>query len=399
MKVLMHDNGLCTELGVMLARAGHSVGYHTPWQSAFPRAASAYIGRGLEGLIPVDNFSKALEKCDMVFCPDTFTQDWVEQARAKKKPVWGPGGGEELEHDRAKMKVLQKQIGLAVGPYEVIIGIDALIKHLQTNKDRWIKASKYRQIETFHHIDWESTRDQYLGTILESYGGGPANEIVFISEEPLDSKCEVGMDRAFEQNWLVDGWGYEKKDEAYIGKSGPLPKPLKEFADAMGPELARRNVCSFFSNEVIFTPKGPFQIEPTVRAPHPPTAGMMELHDLCRPIIDCASSDTPNQYVAVLVIRSSWAGDHWTKIEFPTQMRRWVKLAQACKLGANYLAVPGNEFVGYCVGLGASADVAAKACKSVAETVKCRDMDVNMSALDEILDEQIPNGKKFNLDF
>ena len=398
MNILFYDNGLNTELAIKLAKLGHTVGYCTPWTEAFPKAAKAYIGRGLEGLTEVRSFTAALEKCNCVVCPDTFSADRVAQAAKAGKPVWGAGAAEMLEQDRHYMKSLASATGIPLGPYEAVEGIDALMKALKPIKDVWVKTSKWRAHETFHHKDWESTKRQDLGPILNEFGP-VADELEFIIEQPIGG-VEIGADCFFvEPTWVKPyGYGYEAKDEAYIGTwTETLPEPLERINKNLERALRSYGCCSAVSTEV----RDGKLLEPTVRQPHPPTAGMLEMYDKLDKMytLQTRTLGTKAKYCAVLVITSSYAGDHWTEIEIKPNRRQLVKLSQACRLDGKYFAVPGNEFVAYAVGIGDSVSAAVKMCKDSAEAVKCKDMGVNPSALDCLMDETIPEGKKKGIFF
>lgn len=385
----------------MLARNGHHVGYCSPWTEAFPRAAKAYIGRGLEGLLPVDSFSRALEKCDCVVCPDTFSMDRVHQARAAGKPVFGAGHAEKLEQDRAFMKDIASATKIPLGPYVTKHGIDELTAYLEKEKDVWVKTSKWRTIETFYHIDWESTKQQFLGPILNEYGP-VANEIDFIVEKPIKG-VEIGADCLFMGKEFLRplGYGYEAKDEAYIGTTAEnLPEPLALVNDKLERVLASYGTNSFVSTEVRVSDKG-YLLEPTIRCPHPPTAGMLMLYNNLHAALTLEAKKLVPvaKYCAVLVVRSSWAGDHWCEVEVMPAFRPRIKLSQACRLNGKYFAVPGNEFVAYAVGIGNTLKAAVAMCKDSADGVKCRDKDCNPSALDYLVDETIPEGKKKGIEF
>jgi hypothetical protein len=404
MKILFYDNGLNTELAVEFVRAGHSVKYVTPWTEAFPKPAKAWIGRNLDGVEVVESFSEALKSAEFVVCPDTFSADRVEQARQAQVPCWGAGHAEKMELDRLFMKQLQASLGLEVGPYSVHTGIEELMRHLMKTNDRWIKTSKYRQYETFRHDNWEATRNTHLGAILDAYGP-TADEMVFISEEPLKG-VEVGLDRIYTHlDSFIEpgGWGYEKKDEAYIGTFGTLPPLLQVYCDKLERPLYSFRCNSFVSNEVIVTEKDHGKmIEPTIRGPHPPLAGMLLMYSNIPSVILGKDTilHTTAKYCAVLVMRSSWAGDHWLQICMKEpKYRKNIKLSMACFRKGEYYAVPGNEFVGYIAGTGQTPEAAAKECKAVAETVSFKEMDVNPSALDEIIECTIPDGRKVGVNF
>lgn len=403
MKILFYDNGLNTELAIEFVRAGHSVDYCTPWTEAFPKPSKAWIGRDLDGINVIESFSLGLKKADFVVCPDTFSADRVEQARQAEVPVFGAGKAERMELDRLFMKQLQSNLGLEVGPYTVHTGIENLIKHLRTTKDRWIKTSKYRQYETFRHDNWEATRNTHLGAILDAYGP-TADEMVFISEEPLKG-VEVGLDRIYKtlDGWVdPGGWGYEKKDEAYIGTNGKMPTVLAKFCNKLERPLYSFNCNSFVSNEVIITDESASMLEPTIRCPHPPLAGMLVMYSNIPDVVlgEHSRLYVTAAYCAVLVMRSSWAGDHWLQVCIKEpRHRKNIKLSMACKRNGEYYAVPGNEFVGHVVGTGATPQLAAKECKMVAESVSFKEMDINPSALDELVEKTIPEGEKVGISF
>lgn len=407
MRILVHDNGLCTELAITLARAGHSVTYHTPWTNAFPKASQAFIGKGLEGIELAENFTDALMHCDMLVCPDTFSADYVKQGHLAGKRVFGAGQAERMELDRPWMKEQQARLGLPVGTWRKVPGLTKLLDLLQMPEFEgwWVKTSKYRQLETFCNYNWETTRNTVLGDLLNCYGA-IGDDIEFILEKPLKSKgmVEVGIDGLFTfRRWQNSGYGYEAKDQAYIGRVGPLPPLLQRYAKALTQPLAYFDANSFVSNEVIVLSENEhYQIEPTIRCPHPPTAGMLEMYeniDKMVLLVEGEQLKPATDYCAVLVLVSTWAEEHWTEITFDQKYRQQVKLSQACKRGGKYYAVPGNAYIGYCVGIGPSAHTAVLACKTVARTVKARELEVHESALDKILEETIPAGKKVGISF
>lgn len=407
MKLLVHDHGLCSEIAVTLARAGHSVAYHTPaYSQAFPKSFAAKIGFGLEGVERVDNFWQAADRADMVICPDTFSADLVYHLKKIEKPYFGAGEAESLEHDRAEMKQIQKAVGLPVGPYKSITGIEPLIEYLKTHDDKWIKINQFRgDIETFHHDTWSASQAQFLGRMLIDFGAN-APFIEFLVEDPIEG-IEVGFD-----GFCIDGEypmpclvGYEAKDEGYVGKiTDKLPPALEQVNRKLAPMFKRYQSKTIFSTEVRIAKDGKgYLIDPCVRAPHPPLAVELEAFKNFSDLITLKSSSVKikdgQAYWAALELKSDWVEDHWTEIEFPKQIRHMVKLQQACCIENKYYALPGSFVIATVVGFGSTLKAAIGMCDGLAGTVKCRGLYYNEACLDKLMNETVPEGEKAGVEF
>src|SRR5437867_8038738 len=173
-KLLIYDHGLCTELAVTLARAGHDVKYYVPWEEAFPKLPKALIGFGLEGVEriphPFDrvkrrlSFDDYVDWADVLIFPDTYCASKVVYYRKHGYPVWGAGTAEWLENDRAATKALQKELGLPVQPVAVLQGVENVEKYLKTHEDVYVKWDGVRgdEFESFDSKNYDFTRAQML---------------------------------------------------------------------------------------------------------------------------------------------------------------------------------------------------------------------------------------------
>jgi hypothetical protein len=410
MNILFYDNGLCTELAVSFARAGHTVKYHTPpWTSPFPKCVNSCIGLGLEGVERVQEFWPYTEEANLVVCPDTFSKDVVNECLHLGLPTFGAGEAEILEHDRSFTKQLMKRVGLPVGPYVEIKGITRLMDFLKTHDKRWVKINRFRgDIETFFHDNWPATLADTLGPLLHSFGAY-AEQMDFVVEEPIESEVEIGFDGlvvngGFSEPCLI---GYEAKDLAYIGVFCKAPKIVSTVNDKLASFFRSKQTRSIYSTEIRIGKDGKgYLIDPCVRAPHPPLAAELEVYkNFPEAIIQAATKGTilplepVAKYVCAVEVKSDWVEDHWCELCFDPQLRKQIKLQQACKIGGKYYALPGSFVVATIVGMGPSIERAEANCIKAVEAFHCRGMTYDLDSLRKIRQENIPAGLEFGIEF
>jgi len=410
MKILVKDHGLCLEAAITLARAGHDVAYHVTPVDKHSLHDVAQMGSGFEkeGVTKVDDFYKTLQSkggVDLVCFFDTHCGDEVDWLRSKGYKVFGAGAvAERLELDRwfAKRMLIELPHNKALR----VQGVSNLINNLRTASPCWVKSSGFREIETFHHDNWTATQEQFIAPLLQEYGTDP--NLVFILEDEIDPAIEVGSD-----NIIINGkwpsikpYGYEAKDSAYIGRfnSTTLPIALQQVNLAITPSLTA--ATSFVSTEVRIVPSGHgYPVDLTIRAPHPPMAAMLEAIDGIESMLTSPANSgrylthVRCAYAAVLVGTSGWSEEHRCEITFPPKLRQWVKFMKAYKQGNSYYTLPSNSFTVLVVGIGNTIDQAVKGCKALADHVHGRELTFDTSALDKIMDETIPQGKKCGIPF
>src|ERR1035437_10221407 len=411
MKILVVDHGLCTEAAIKLAEDGHTVGYHTPaYALAFPKCVNSAMGLGLKGLERVDNFWSAVDRADLIVSFDTFSQDELDYCLKHKKPIFGPGPAENLEHDRAKTKTWLKTKGLPVGPYTVCHGMTELIHTLKTTKDVWVKIDRFRgDVETFHHKDWLTTRNNILGPLLSSFG--PYGEkIDFILEEPIESDIEVGFDGfVIKGDIAMPGLiGFEDKDKSYIGRvvhESDIPEPLCVVNDALEDYFTDLETSSLFSTEIRIGKDGKgYLIDPCIRAPHPPLAVELEMYGNFADLVTGANDtnnvpDMLDQYGCAVEIYSSESSEHWLRLDFDYKYRDQIKLQQACMIDGVFYSLPGSFIVATVVGTSSTVDKAIAECCKALETFKCEGMHHDINSLHKIKDVMIPAGEKKGIKF
>ncbi len=413
--VLCWDNGLFVELAPRLARDFGSVAYYSPWKNAYPKAAGDTIGSGLPGVRRVHNFWDALPDADLIVFPDIYDSD-AQSIIAQKlnKPVWGHRGAESLELDRWGTRELQEAIGLAAPGSEFLTGVDELEEYLRDpkNKNKWVKISTYRgDGETWHHDSWHVS-SIYLDHFRNRVGA-LQHRYEFLVEDAIDDAIEIGYD-----GWTVEGqwpeatyWGFEVKDRGYIGRFSDyedLPEPIRSINDKMAPVLKKEGAVGFCSFEFRLTRDGKaYMIDPCLRAGSPPFEGTMEGYKNLSEILwegangKMAPAKPEGQYLAMAMIHSPFALTNWVPLEMPKDVRRWVKLRNACQIRGKLYHVPlGGEMpeIGAVVAVDDDLDRAIGMVKERAEQVKGYGVEIHVDALDEAQAE-IETAKEYDVKF
>jgi hypothetical protein len=384
--ILVVDNGLFCSLAVRLAQDFGKVYYCCPsWVDAFPKMNKAMIGHGYDEIEVVDDvFGPHFDEIDLFVFPDVYfgeLQVWLE---SQDKLVWGARMGEELELSRDGMKKLMTKLGLPVGQWEKVRGMDKLREFLKANKNQHVKVNKWRGIlETFLSKDYRSVEPK-LDEV--EYNLGAFKSIIdFVIEEDLPDKVEIGVDAftvdgAFPTKLLA---GIEVKDAGYVGmfqNYADLPRELTEFDEKMAPTLKAYGYRGFYSTEVRTGKdhKG-YMIDFCARAGSPPSEVYCEFYKNLSDIIwDGANGKVTDpipeaKYAAELLIHSSWADKNFQPVDFPKDINRFIKLRNAMKInGRNYVIpqVVGLPEIGACIGFGNTLKDAMKMAEDVADQIE-----------------------------
>ena len=407
MNILFLDHGINLELARLLGKAGHMVFYHVSSQDKHSRHDIHLIGRGFEkeGVRKTESYLGLGELVDRIIAPDCYDGQEVDYYRKQGKSVWGASyAATQLELDRWYAVKEEQKAGLASAGHAHVVGVTNLIKILSDPKmtNIYVKCSGFREVETFRHVDWTSTQEQFVAPLLTAYGAD--EELEFLLTTPVDPAVEVGADNIVLGGMIttLTPYGYEDKDTSYLGRlNGKLPECLKKINQCLIPHLA--GCFTFFSTEARVTPSGEaYLIDLTLRAAHPPTAGLMVGLANLAEVITCDIEPralTYANYVAVLVGESAWAEEHPTEIKFPEELRRYVKFAKAHNRNGRIFTVPSTAYPVQVVGTGPTAKMAAEMCRLHAEKVKGKDLTFDFSSFDKLLNKTIPEGRKYGIDF
>lgn len=398
---LVYDNGVFTELAVALGKQFGRVLYYVPWTSGMPKSNALLIGYGLPGVERVENPWDFYDEIDIWIFPDVYEAGLQKHLVAMGKRVWGCRGGAELEIDRPTSKEQSRKLGIDIGPYKVIKGLDGLRKHLKANDDQWVKISGTRgDMETFGAPDYarvETRLDE-----LEHNLGAHKKIIEFTVEQGIPDAVETGYD-----GYVIDGkyprgamTGVEIKDEAYVMKVttyDKLPAQVQSVNDKLKPALKRYGYRGFISTEVRCTKDGKaYLIDPCCRAGSPPNELYQNLIENLAEVIWYGADgilmepDFKAKWGAEVLLISEWADQNWQHITFPAKVRDNVKLRNFCKIEGEYYVIPqwtGCAEVGAVVAMGGTAEEAIAEVKRVAELVEGHLLDKPVDALDKAKEE------------
>jgi hypothetical protein len=271
------------------------------------------------------------------------------------KSVFGGGYLTRIEDDRLLFKKVLKELGLAVGPYKVIKGFDALRAYLKDNPKKVIKTNIFRK-------DWESLNaPDYLSVkqllINRQPAFGPyADEIQFIVEDFIDSVAEIGFDGFYNPSvgFKHFSWGVEIDKNLYIGKvGGELPEVLTETMDALDPLFKFKDYRGAFSTEERMKSKTEhFFIDPCCRVAMPLGVLYGKYIKNWAEVVYKVGKDEEyeiecdHKYVGGFALSSRNAEDYFVYINFKNNKRDDFRLMMAMQdKEGNYYSVKGLESI------------------------------------------------------
>jgi hypothetical protein len=372
--VLVVDHGLFVSLAELLVQHFGKVGYFCDWQSACPDGQDLILGSGLDGVDRVKYLWNEIDQYDLFVFPDCYNGDLQEYLRRQGKRVWGGGLRSDLELARWKTNQLLAKVGLPNNEAVQLTGMDELRAYLQEHKDVFVKISALRGLgETFHSQDYALVKGRLDD--LEGRYGAMMEAVPFIVEKSIPDAKELGYD-----GYCIDGefpnsaWiGAEEKAKAYVAKLldyDELPDEVKEVNTKLSYEMD--GYRQFFSTEL----RNEFLIDTTCR--HASPAGevicqaMTNLPDVLYQGAEghLVHGEWSAKYAAQIIFCSEWAKDHVICLEFPEEIRPWVKLYDHCRINGKDYVVPQPDKMkqlGSVIAFGGTAD---EACKIATERMK-----------------------------
>jgi hypothetical protein len=382
--VCVIDCGLFIELAALLAKSFGKVYYYSEWVSSFPKSNTILVGKGIPGVTRIDAIWKHVQEIDLFVFPDVYQGPLQIQLEMMGKRVWGARLGEDLELNRVGSKEHMKKIGIDIGPYTVVKGIDALREHLKKNKDQFVKISRTRgDMETFHSKNYKLIEPRL--DELEHSLGEKKRYMEFVCEDAINDAVEIGYD-----GYTIDGqfakkgtWGVEIKDKAFVMKTqsyDSMPKAVTDVNEKLVKTFKSYRYRGFYSSELRLTKDGKaFMIDPCARMGSPPGELMQIMFKNLPEILwngaegKLVEPEFAAPWGAEVLIHSPWADKNWQAVEFPADMRDNVKLRNLTIMGGKYYVVPhhlGLPEIGAVVALGDTMQEAIDSCKELAAQVE-----------------------------
>jgi hypothetical protein len=405
------DNGMFCAFASKLAETYKRVLYCPSWEEAFPRLTRGMVGFGMPGLEIVDSPFRFYNETDLFIFPDLNFGALQRHLHAMGKPVWGAGLGEAMETQRAEMKRRQQRLGLPTGAFETVVGTKRLREYIAKKPGGYVKISKWRgSFESFCAEDPKAVEPKIRQ--MEVDLGPFADLLVFIVEEPLPDRIELGMD-----GYTVDGQhpshllaGIEIKNQAYVGAFKAFedfPEPLVRVSRALEPEFKAAQYRGNYSTEVrVGKDHEPYLIDMTCRLPSPPNELQQEFYVNLAEIVWQGANGTlvePEpiaKFGAQIRLTSDWALKHWQPVDFPPELRQRVKLVNATVVNKQWYVIPqdcGMTEIGSVIGWGDTLEAAMDHAREAADEVKGCDLSAQTHALDDAQGE-VDKCKEFGLD-
>lgn len=394
------DNGLFTDLATTMAKSFGKVYYYTEWRGAFPKTNQMMPGYGIPGVTRCNDIWSIKEEVDLWIFPDVYYGSLQLELQSQGKRVWGSRLGEELELHRKESKEYLKKIGLNVGKYEVIIGIDKLRNYLKAKENVWVKISLTRgDMETFHSENYKNI-EPFLDKL--EYELGAVKKIKeFIIEESIDDAVEIGFD-----GFTVNGnfpkkclAGIETKAKGYIGAFKDykdMPKQILEVNNKISDTLKKYGYKNWFCCELRVKKDGiPWVIDPLCRFGSPPGDLVQLMYTNLADIFWFGAEGKiiepiPSaKYGAELLISSEWADNSWQAIDFPKDIRDNLKFRNLCIIDNEYYVIPSHRGLGLgaIVAVGNTTDEVIKKITEYSKKIKTYDMETFPQSLNDAVDK------------
>jgi predicted RNase H-like HicB family nuclease len=400
--VMIIDNGLFVELAVTLSKTFGKVYYHTPWVNAFPQSNTRLVGTGIPNVTRINDYWEVKDEVDLWVFPDIYCGGLQLELESQGKRVWGSRNGDELELYRPETKKYLKSVGVNIGKYEVITGMDNLREYLKENDDQYVKVSTTRgDMETFRSKNYnliEPKLDE-----LEYKLGAKKTIMQWVVEDAIKDAVEVGYD-----GYTVDGQfpkhamaGIEIKDKSYLGifkEYAKMPKQILDVNSKVSPALKEYGYKNFFCCEMRITKDGtPWVIDPMTRFGSPPGELVQNMYTNLAEILWFGAEGIliepicEGKFGAEVLIHSSWADTNWQPIDFPIELRDQYKFRNLAIINNKYYVVPqgvGLPEIGAVVATGDTKEEAISKCKEYCEQIEGHYIETYADSLDEATEQE-----------
>ena len=407
MKYLVNDAGIFTDIAASLSDGGkNDVVLCSPWQTVYPSWKDFSSGIGFQGIRKQDKngnpllFWEHIEWADCICNFDVGNNDQIGFLRKMypNKSIWGSGRGERIENDRIFLKKLIDTLGLDQVPHKVIKGITALKAYIHTNPDKFVKINVFRgDMESFRAVDEDYNRADFLK--LELTLGPAAEETLFIVEDMIDAKVEIGYDGFFAGTDYADKCfcGVEYAKNLYIARAmdyEELPDPIFDTMEALAPVLEKVDYRGAISTEErIVSQKEHYLIDVCSRLPSPLSAlypvfiknwpefvYKTGLKQECSVKID-------TKYVGAFALTSQRGKEEYLPIEVKESDRDKIKFQSAMMRDGRYHGVKGNDIIATLVAGGDSKEEVIDKLKEYSTLVSAPGLDTDaVNGIEKILD-------------
>jgi hypothetical protein len=408
--VVTLDRGLFPPFSRRLGRDFKDSYYYLAEEKTSPSYDNDCIGKGFKDMTVVDEFEKYLEIADMVAFTDVYNGGKPEWLVSHGYNVFSAMKSEILETDRKKLRKVLELAKLPVTP-AVEVELGKLQKYLKDKKDKYLKASFYRDdMETEHYEDaflsswWFEKMRTKLGMGYDTFK--------VLVEDPIPSDCEGGYDTPMLNGDLPKNpmIGYEKKGEAYLSCIvEELPPPYALVHKKMKPAFKTYGYQSWYSNEMRrHNDSGLWHVtDVTTRLGGPPSELYEEQYeDFSLAVWMLAHGKMPTltvkkKYGALLNFWSKVGIKHWLPVQYPDDIDWAVKLKNVQKVDGGYYVIPkdADGDTGSVIGMGDTTEEAIAQCMENFEKIKAPHMESGGIHAFEEIQETIKKGESYGINW
>lgn len=406
-KFLCIDSGIFVEHCNALAKNGkNEVLYWTPWETSYPAFEDYAPGEGFGYLKKVKYLFEAIDQLDkekdIIVNFAVGNNDLIYFLRKNGYICLGSGKAEHLEQERWTLKKMLQAAGLQVNHAVKIKGTKNLRLYLQTNKDKYIKVDTFRKdIESFYAKDLESV-DLLIGDI-EAFLGPFKDNFEFIVEDSIHTDFEFGVDTFFTGGEYLKPYflALEYQKMSYIAKVvEELPPVLNETMQKMKPIFTKLDYRGPMSTEEkIVNEKEHYFLDFCARLLYPASAFYIEAIRNWPEVVEAMARgknirlDVREKYWGAVPLSSSHAKKHWLTLDFPIELKKYIKLCVASKINGKYYGVKGSEIIAVIVAGGNSIQEVIEKLKKYAKEISAYGLEnASVNSLDKM--EKIMNDAK-----
>ena len=409
----VYDYGDYTTLLLDLVKHFKEVRYYCLHEGSYPRSNVAQVGKGIEGVIWLNDFDSSIHDTDIFFFPGNNAGSKQVFLRSIGKNVFGSGKGDELENYRYESNKLLGDYGLPNVEMDRVYGMDALREYLKKNDKIWVKTNFRGDYETFYSKNYDFIEPKL--DKLEYKLGMLKRDYEFICCKPIDGDdvVESGVDLP-----NIDGQypeyimqGLEIKDLGYLAAI----KAIKEMSPLLTDDLIKLSPVfkeyqyrNFFSSEKRIKDGVATLTDFTCRCGSPPSELFFSMIENLGEVIDMGSQGIlvepiyKTMYGMQAIITSDWAEKDVQPIMFPDEIKDFVKIKNLFVQDGKYYYLPINDVemsqIGSVIAYEDSLDKCFKSLKDYCEKVSGIGIKCNIDSMDDAM-EEMEKCKKIGIKF
>ena len=266
---LVYDSGLALDHALALASRGNKVYYFVEWRARNTKLEEHIVGYGYNQIEKILDYGTVYKNVDAVIFTDCSFGAIADKMRSEGVNVFGTSLlGSKLEIDRNFMLDELSKLGIKVPSYQVVMGVDELLKKKVDGKKQVIK------VDNIYRSNFETTVvetvDELKIALEEARFGVMKNSMKFIITEFVEG-VEIGVDAFFNGKHFLRPYHFGNETK---GSNGTFGKWVNESIwdsvfSKLEPWLEKAGYRGSISLEGIWDGKDITVLDVTARFPYP----------------------------------------------------------------------------------------------------------------------------------